>query len=233
MSEQDALDSFTGKWRERWPEWGVAEVFVPVPQRSDALAWAALVQELTDAAWGGSDPRPGEAKLGWWLEELQGWTKGGRRHPLGVLLQKRTAPWSALAEALPALRDSRERPLDTPHAGQQVAAFAQAIAMVDAALFGNAGADDPAAATCHLLHLRLAHHAGAAAPLAAFAAAGEEGASTAWARELAGLPVPRAATRPRRLWVSLASARLRRGDPAQALPLPRALWTAWHAARGE
>ena len=73
MSDPQALAAFLDKWRERWPEWSVAEVFIPAHDREMAVAWFALLQELTDAAWGGSDPRPGEAKLGWWAEELLGW----------------------------------------------------------------------------------------------------------------------------------------------------------------
>ncbi|HEU0307199.1 MAG TPA: phytoene/squalene synthase family protein, partial [Lysobacter sp.] len=93
MSDREAIGSFIDKWRARWPEWTVAEVFVPREQRDSTLAWMALLQELTDAAWGGSDPRPGEAKLGWWAEELQGWSRGIRRHPLGQVLQKFPVPW--------------------------------------------------------------------------------------------------------------------------------------------
>ena len=59
MSDVDSLAGFTEKWRARWPEWRVAEVFVPVEQRERAIAWFALRQELADAAWGGNDPRPG------------------------------------------------------------------------------------------------------------------------------------------------------------------------------
>jgi len=50
----EALDAFIGKWRARWPEWSVAEVFVPSPDRSVALAWASLQQEL-DGLDGRSD----------------------------------------------------------------------------------------------------------------------------------------------------------------------------------
>ncbi|MGH8079499.1 MAG: phytoene/squalene synthase family protein, partial [Lysobacter sp.] len=115
-SQEQALQDFAGKWRARWPEWSVAEVFVPRPQRAIAVAWAALQQELTDAAWGGTDALPGEAKLGWWMEELQGWRMNRRRHPLGLLLQKQNAPWGDLALTLPGLRDSRERPGDRSEA---------------------------------------------------------------------------------------------------------------------
>src|SRR5690606_20699556 len=59
---------FIDKWRARWPEWEIASVFVPEAQRPLAEAWFSLLQELTDAAWGGADPTPGLAKLAWWQE---------------------------------------------------------------------------------------------------------------------------------------------------------------------
>ena len=106
MSETDALQGFLGKWEAQWPEWRVAEAFVPAAQRQRAQAWFALREELAEAAWGGEDSRPGEAKLGWWAEELDGWSRGLRRHPLGLTLQKLPAPWGNLAACLPALRAS-------------------------------------------------------------------------------------------------------------------------------
>ena len=71
---------FVAKWRARWPEWAIAEVFVPPSRREIAQAWMTLLQELGDAAWGGADVRPGEAKLTWWAEELLGWSRGARPH---------------------------------------------------------------------------------------------------------------------------------------------------------
>src|SRR3546814_12137811 len=89
-------DEFTAKWRTRWPEWSIGMVFLPDAQRETAFAWFALVQELTDAAWSGADATPGLAKLAWWNEELQGWAKGARRHPLGAVLKPLSAPWTPL-----------------------------------------------------------------------------------------------------------------------------------------
>ena len=94
--------SFAGKWRARWPEWGIARVFVPAGQRELAEHWFALLQEWTDAATT-AEPAPGLAKLAWWQEELRGWAKGARRHPLGARLQKLPLDWTMLAMALPAL----------------------------------------------------------------------------------------------------------------------------------
>lgn len=231
MSEQEAIGSFIDKWRSRWPEWSVAEVFIPRGQRETVLAWMSLLQELTDAAWGGSDPRPGEAKLGWWMEELQGWSRGVRRHPLGQVLQKFPAPWAQLATALPQLRDSRERPVDAADAFAQIQQLAAAAAVIEQALFdGSAGAAETIAAT--LLHMRLAHHPADAAPLQALAQAGEGAAIEEWTRQLAAHAPPRAVARPRRVLGGLACARLRRGEAVQPLPALQALWVAWRAARG-
>lgn len=231
MSDQETIDAFTGKWRARWPEWSVAEVFVPHAQREPVLAWMALVQELTDAAWGGSDPRPGEAKLGWWVEELQGWSRGLRRHPLGQVLQKSPAPWLEVATSLPQLRDSRQRPADAAEAFAQLQSFASAVDVIEQALFGgSASAGDTIAA--NLLHMRLAHHPADAAPLQALAQAGEGAAIAEWTRQLAVHAPSRAATRPRRLLAGLAQARLRRGEAVQPVPAVQALWVAWRAARG-
>jgi len=107
MSDSAPLDGFVDKWRQRWPEWGLASVFVPSAQRARLSAWLALLQELREAAWGGGDPTPGLAKLAWWQEELRGWAKGARRHPLGEALQKFDAHWDALGRSLAALPGTR------------------------------------------------------------------------------------------------------------------------------
>lgn len=232
MSDPEAIASFIAKWHARWPEWSIAEVFVPPVQREAALAWMTLVQEITDAAWGGSDPRPGEAKLGWWIEELHGWSRGLRRHPLGQVLQKRAAPWAQLTAALPSLRDSRERPLDAAGAAAQLRPVADAVAAVELALFGEATPQAPEVIGWNLLQLRLAHHRDEAVPLHVLAQAGAEGAAAEWTRQLAAHASVRGAARPRRVLAALARTRLRRGDARQPVPALPALWAAWRAAQG-
>ena len=231
MSEPGAIDSFIGKWRARWPEWALAEVFVPHAQRESTLAWMALVQELTDAAWGGSDARPGEAKLGWWAEELEGWSRGMRRHPLGQVLQTFPVAWPQLAASLPSLRESRERPVDAGDARRQVHALATAIAAVEHDLFGGGRPEAADVVAFQLLHLRLAHHPDEAAPLQVQARAGEGDALVEWARQVVALGGTRGATRPRRLLAGLSRARLQRGDAVQPVPAWQALWVSWRAAR--
>lgn len=228
----DGLHSFIGKWRARWPEWAVAQVFVPATQRPTALAWASLLQELTDAAWGGSDARPGEAKLAWWGEELQGWAQGRRRHPLGTHLQRQPAPWSQLASALPDLRESRERPRDREEAMAALQSFARAVAATEAVLFEGPFDAAVPAITASLLHARLAQMGESAVPLGLLAEAGKRGPLAAWGRELLAQWPATAGSRPRRLWSALARQRLVRGDAALPLPPWATLLTAWRGARG-
>ena len=235
----DALADFIAKWRVRWPEWAVAEAFVPAAQRQTALAWAALQQELTDAAWGGSDPRPGEAKLGWWQEELAGWSRGARRHPLGEVLQRKPAPWSMLATSLPSLGASRERPANADEAFATLESFARATARIDESLFAGpvdgeaVDHRDARPVVAALLLSRLVQDDGNGVPLAALARAGDADPRPIWAHQLRERwPRERAATRPRRLWIALARARLGQPDPAQPRPSWKTLATAWRAARG-
>ena len=235
QDDPDALESFVDKWRARWPEWSVAEVFVPPRHRIIALAWASLQQEFTDAAWGGSDARPGEAKLAWWQEELQGWALGRRRHPLGITLQRQRAPWSALSSALPSLRLSRERPIDAVAAFSDLLPLAIAVAEVEQVLFAAAPADPGTArlVCATWLQARLAREGSAAVPLSTLARVGDDAAEASWRDDLLQeWPDMGRATRPRRLWAAIARSRLARGDASRPLGPMRALWTAWRAARG-
>jgi hypothetical protein len=218
MDPTDSLDSFTAKWRARWPEWTPAMAFVPASQRERVAAWFALLQELTDAAWGGADPTPGLAKLAWWQDELGGWAKGARRHPLGAVLQPQAVPWLQFARSLPALQSSRMRPGEAP-SPTDLGTFADAVAACEAALFAPSHRDDSDAAGRVVLHSlqaeqRLHHQDTAAAN-----------------RDGDGMPAPsNAGTRPRRIHAVILRARLRR--PGQRPSPWRALLPAWRAARG-
>lgn len=235
--DADALDSFIGKWRARWPEWTIAEVFVPRHARETVLAWAALQQELTDAAWGGSDPRPGEAKLAWWQEELQGWSRGRRRHPLGTVLQRQSAPWAGLAAALPALTASRERARDLAEAFATLHPAGEAVASIETALFARVAAGDasgPGASlvVATLLQARFVQPGDSHVPLSVLARPGEADPRAIWGDQLRQRwPGATASTRPRRLWAALARARLHQADPAMPLPPWRALAVSWRGAR--
>ncbi|MES2671420.1 MAG: phytoene/squalene synthase family protein [Pseudomonadota bacterium] len=222
-----ALEDFLGKWRGRWPEWRIAQAFVAESERATAEAWFALLQEWTDAAWAGDDPTPGFAKLAWWQEELQGWAKGLRRHPLGRVLQKRPAPWTSLAAALASLQAVRD-PLRAWAAPQplmvQLRPLADAIADCERAIFSSGG--ESGGDTFLLLAAHALWHRDEAA---------EAAQMQVWARQLATTPPQRAGSRPRRIHDALSHARLRRVAAAgevSALSPALALWRSWRAARG-
>jgi hypothetical protein len=228
VSDREALEAFVGKWRARWPEWAVAQAFIPGAQRERAAAWLALRDELADAAWGGEDPRPGEAKLGWWAQELDGWSRGLRRHPLGLALQKQPAPWANLAACLPALRASRERPASLEAALFALEPYAEAVAGIAQQLFAAASPAPARNVVVSLLAERLLRHPDGATPLGDVDLRG-------WARGLLGeWPAPAGGTRPGRIHAALVRTRLRRyadGRAAAPLPPPVALLAAWRAAR--
>jgi hypothetical protein len=236
MSDAEALAGFIDKWRERWPEWRIAEVFVPQDLREISVAWFALQQELAEAAWGGSDPRPGEAKLGWWAEELQGWSQGRRRHPLGLVLQRLPAPWLRLAASVPALLASREPSAGREQSFELLAPIAGAISGIDAAVFGAASSVDDGVEV--LLAMQLLLLGDAAAPLQVRARAGDgaEAAASAWARELLQAWPVVTGPRPLRLREALLRERLCRfaagGPRLRAVPALATLRIAWRAARG-
>lgn len=233
---RDEAGSFIAKWRARWPEWSVAVAFVARDRQPLVEAWFTLLQELTDAAWGGGDPTPGLAKLAWWQEELGGWAKGARRHPLGALLQRQPAPWLQLGRALPDLRSLRGgdgvdaiiRPAATAaDAGVAPAAsggdaagtgraFAAAVADCEAVLFdGRAPDTDGVTAVLHsLLGERALMRAAAMDPIAA---------------DDLLIPAPRPGCRPRGVHAALVAARLARPDAP--LPPLRVLPAAWRGAR--
>ncbi len=240
MTESSGTDNFIDKWRARWPEWRVAEVFVPHDERERTLAWFALRQELTDAAWGGSDPQPGEAKLAWWAEELDGWVQGRRRHPLGQVLQRQPVPWGLLVSCLSALQASREQAVDTAQAIEVLEPFAEGVSGVAATLYRS---DTPAPArsvVVGLLAERLLTQGAGAVPRHIQAdqanAADADTAARTWARDLLqAWPPVHDGSRAGRIHAALLQARLRAfvgGVPA-SVPVSywRALGLAWRAAR--
>ncbi|KAF1721220.1 phytoene/squalene synthase family protein [Pseudoxanthomonas wuyuanensis] len=238
MSDSTALDSFLDKWRARWPEWQVAETFVPAPRRRLAVAWFALLQEFEDAMNIAGDPLPADAKLGWWGEELRDWSRQRSRHPLGRVLEPCPAPWEALAGALPALAAARAPVDDIGEAFSRLRDYAQAVAAVEASLFDAATAGQAAnAIAAQTLAARLAE-AGPAA-LAGSGNAGDDGDRgmlQVGEALLKQWPLPRQAPRERRIWAALARQRLQRrvgaGQPVAAAAPLRLLLTAWWAGRG-
>lgn len=223
MSDPEELRHFFDKWRARWPGWPVAEAFIPEAQREVAMAWLALRSELADAAWSGSDPTPGAAKLGWWAEELFGWAQGARRHPLGMVLQKRPAPWEALASGIPALRSSRVQSGELAPAVKELEPFAEGLTRVSSALFEARPMASSWTTAIVLLGERALRQPPSGTP-------GELGA-----RGLLLQPRYDGSSRPERIHAALVRARLQRLVAGKS-PEPgrwRALLTAWRAARGQ
>ena len=235
-----ALDSFLDKWRSRWPEWSVAAPFVAEPQRELAVAWFALLQEFDDMLNTSGDPLPADAKLAWWGEELRSWAAQRSRHPLGRVLEPVRAPWARLAEALPDLVEARTVALDAAAAERALANYAEAVATVEAVLFAEASANGVprSGAGRAVLRQTLAQRlqdAGVAGMPRSLLDEDAGNAGQRWAQHLLkgwGARVP--GPRPRRVWASLARARVAAqaaGKPIEATPL-RTLLRVWWAARG-
>jgi hypothetical protein len=209
MSDREALAATLDGWRARWPEWQVAENFIAETARDVVAAWFMLLGELAEAAWGGSDPTPGLAKLGWWQEELRGWSKGLRRHPLGLALQKQPVEWSAFADSLGVLRDRELVHADEQAAATALQSFLAAISAVERQLFGEVARDSDPLQLLRTLKVSI------------------------------GLPVAagrarRGGPRPRRVFDALAMARANAARNGDAIRLSRwrTLALAWRAAQG-
>lgn len=227
MSQSAVLDSFIDKWRSRWPEWSLAERFVPEPQRLVVLAWFALLQEFEDIMNIAGDPLPADAKLAWWQQELRDWAQQRSRHPLGRVLEPVRAPWAELAQALPAIQDARAMPASLDAALAGLGDFAAAVVAVEAVLFGRGEPADAAAVAGQWLDARRRAAGSAAAP------AGIEAGQ--WrAQLLRRWPAKPRLARAHRVWSRLARLRLQREHAGKAVLAPplQQLWHSWRAASG-
>lgn len=238
MSDSSALDNFLEKWRARWPEWSVAEIFVPSERRDRAVAWFALLQEFDDVLNVAGDPLPADAKLAWWGEELRGWQAQRSRHPLGRRLEPVRAPWSRLADALPALRVARAQAASADAAFDTLAHYAEAVADVEAVVLGQTAR--PQAICAQAWSTRLGELGTSSTPVAVArnAGQGEHALVRAWGAELLHRwGRPRDGARERRILAAFAQARLARmirtGAPAALPSRATLLFTAWRAARGD
>lgn len=237
MADSTALDSFLDKWRQRWPEWAVVEVFVPASQRQLAMAWFALQQEFVDAMNIVGDPLPADAKLAWWGEELRDWSRQRSRHPLGRVLEPHRAPWDVLAEALPSLARMRERPATPEAAIGMPRDLAAAIVEVESFLFSHPPGEALVQAVgAQWLAARLEAAGSAAIPVQVPGGA-TASPELAWAAELLRhWPARSGGGVPRRLWSALARSRLHRfraaGEGIAPLSPLKALWLGWRAAKG-
>lgn len=138
------LQAARDKWCAHWPEWEIAELFVPANTREMAWVWFAWLDELAMAAWSGEDATPGLAKLAWWQEELRGWAKGARRHPLSSVLQPLNVDWGSIANEMGALRE-RDAGIsgDIDAVARTLDGFARSVAMAEHTVFGGTFAVQP------------------------------------------------------------------------------------------
>lgn len=236
MSTTSALDSFLGKWQQRWPEWSLVEPFIAADQRERVLAWFALQQECEDIYNASGDTTAVDAKLAWWGEELRSWAGQRSRHPLGRLLEPVRAPWAQLADALPSLLQARTALADAAQARQSLQPWAQAVVAVEAVLFGQraAAATAQCAVVTQMLAQRLDRLGQAAVPQDV---PGEDSHSAiaAWAADLlAQWPLRVDGPRPRRVHAVLARLRTQALASGKTLtPHPASvLLKAWWAGRG-
>ena len=235
MSSNSALDSFLGKWHQRWPEWALVEPFIASEQRGLSAAWFALLQEFDDILAAEGDTTAQDAKLAWWAEELRSWEAQRSRHPLGRVLDPVRAPWQALADTLPDLQAARAALADASIARSALSQYAQAIAAVEAVVFAarpQAGAAQ--AVLAHTLAQRMERVGQRGVP-ASIAADTPGAAVAAWASELLkgwGLRVP--GPRPRRVLAVLARLRLQGLVSEKGIAPHQAsvLLKVWWAARG-
>ncbi|ATS21562.1 phytoene synthase [Xanthomonas phaseoli pv. phaseoli] len=227
MSQSSALDSFLDKWATRWPEWSVAEPFVPEPHRRLAVAWFALLQEWEDIMNIAGDPLPADAKLAWWQQELRDWSSQRSRHPLGRVLEPVRAPWSQLADTLPAMQAARVQPQSLQQALSTLHAFAEAVVAAEAVLFARTQPGDATAVAVQWLDARQRVAGDSAAPGGVVTAAWRTQLLQAWPRKVA-------LARPHRVWSRLARLRLQRALSGRtAYPPPvQQLWHSWRAASG-
>ena len=248
---QDAGAHFVAKWQHREPEMVFAEVFCPAADKPVFRAWGALLHELRESLFELSDPGVARIKTTWWAEEMIGLGQGKQRHPLGLELLGRDAPWSVLGRALLAFEAEAMRAANTEESVAVLMPLADAVLQVESRLFSaRASTEASRSLAIHWLLQRLpeglASEDQARIPMHLFARHGITGAElpTAkaqamlrdWAGELsAALPseLPSAAL-VRRSRASFDHARLRRlagGKPFGPPSPPSSLWRAWRAAR--
>ena len=235
MTTSSALDSFLDKWRTRWPEWSVAEPFVPEAQRTLVVAWFTLLQEFDDILNASGDPMPADAKLAWWGEELRSWAGQRSRHPLGRLLEPVRAPWTALADALPDLIEARAAALEPAQAFKALQPYAAAVAAVEAVMFDTPARGDVATPVLVQTLAQRLHESGVAAIPRSLLAEDDTAAPRKWAQQLlAKWPARVAGPRPRRLYAALARTRLQASAEGRELKVTpmRTLLRTWWAGRG-
>lgn len=246
----EPIAQFVAKWHRREPEMAQAEPFCAPDLRPRFRAWGALLHELREATFELSDPRVSQVKGQWWAEELVGLAGGRGRHPVTGPLAGVAADWAGLAQALLATALDDSRPADVAQALRRLQPLGDALARVEASVFGAEAAPggDRAIAVHLLLHRLpegLAADDQALLPMnllarhgltAAQVAAGQgEALLRDWGGELlAALPAARHPVLYRRLRAGFDRARLARLAAGRGFDPPgpfATLWRAWRLAR--
>jgi phytoene synthase len=145
-SSATPLASFEAKWSEAYPEFGLALKFVDGRERDEHRAFACLVFEIEQAAFGIREAQPAAIKLQWWAEEFLRASKGEARHPLTQALAPRVResaiPLRQWQEAIVGAFAQRD-----PEPAADIAALLDGYARlydpvgaIESALFGTHGA---------------------------------------------------------------------------------------------
>jgi hypothetical protein len=228
MSAADAFDSFLHKWRQRQPEMQLLEAFCPPAERPLLNAWGSLLNELMDSMFLPSEPAVLRTRLGWWAEELAAGPVGCR-HPIGRrLLAEPSAvavpgqDWRRLGGLGIVLAEASAG--DAPLDAAALHSLAEALAAIEAQVFGRPSSAATVACAVALDHLQRQPPASAALI---------ERAAALCAR----LPAPASLALFRGGRLAFDRWRLDRLaegadlQQVQRLPAARALWLAWRAAR--
>jgi phytoene synthase len=143
--------SFEAKWSAAHPEFGLALAFVRGSDRSAASAFACLVFEIENAAFGIREAQPAAVKLQWWAEEFARVSQGEARHPLTRALADRLASaavparvWHDVIVGALAQRDP-EPASDEATLFEGYRQFYSPLATIESAVFGTD--EDATAAT--------------------------------------------------------------------------------------
>jgi hypothetical protein len=137
----EGLAAFFAKAEAREPLLGPALVFVPADSRPVFQAWSALLAELRECVFELSDPRVTAVKAGWWVEELEGLSRGAARHPLTRVLARHPAPWARVAATLMDVATELDPPSDLEAAMLALRPLADALVAVERQLFEADDAD--------------------------------------------------------------------------------------------
>ena len=215
------------KWRDRWPEWAIADVFIAPAQRLTAAAWFSLLMEWEDLLCQPSEQAIVAVKLQWWQLELSQWSSQRSSHPIAGLLMRFDAPWQSLAEALDDLAALASVPPTFAQAEARLARVLDAMAAVEMRLFADQKASDRRLLLLHGLEARCRGATGGPAGMS----------MAAWRRALLDdWPQVPQSGRARRLLSTLTYQRLQRTIQSEDGGCPRVggrlqlLWRCWRSA---